>query len=110
MEKGFIVTRSGRKISVDLGEIPDDEFFPFHQSVGLYTDNTELKPVWIVELQKSKNPLCSRKAGLEFVNEIIFEHKPTKEEILYEMSASGLSRFDVVTITKGYQLDITDDE
>lgn len=101
----FVVTREGYKLPVDTSSIPDDGRYSFQQNVGLYDNSTTLKPVWIIQLQKS-NCLEQRLFELEFIKELKYEYEPTQEELLYLMSAYGLSRFDIVTIQKGYELDI----
>ena len=74
--------------------------------MGLYTDDTILKDVWILELNKIDIFKPKNAQELEFIKEIKYDHHPTKEEILWAMSAYGLSRGDVVIIRKGYELDI----
>ena len=101
----FVVTREGYRLPVDTSSIPDNRRYDFQQSVGLYDDSVILKPIWLVQLQKS-NHLEQRQFELEFIKELKYEHEPTQEELLYLMSEYGLSRFDVVTIQKGYELDI----
>lgn len=39
----FIVTESGRKITVPDYHESDEEWCPFQQTVGLYTDDTVLR-------------------------------------------------------------------
>ena len=45
----YIVTKGGHKLSVDDSSIDyENEFFPFTQNVGMYSDATVLKPVWLI--------------------------------------------------------------
>ena len=108
----FVVTNDGKKLPVDDSAIDfEKDYVPFQQTVGLYTDDTILKPVWYLTLYRTAkatlDSFYTRKAEqLEFVAEVYFDHKPTQEEILWAMSAHGLSRYDFATICEGYELDM----
>lgn len=104
----YIVTRSGHKLPVDSSSIPEDEYMSFQQNVGLYDDSTILKEVWILELNKSNRFESGRadRYELEFVKELRYDHEPTKEEILWAMSSYGCTRWDIVFVKKGYELDM----
>lgn len=102
----YLVTQNGVKLPVDDSQLDyEKDFIPFTQNVGLYTDNTVLKPVWILQLQKSPHMLKKTKpVELEFVAERAYDHPPTQEEILWAMSAHGLVQGDVATVTQGFEL------
>lgn len=102
----YVVTESGKKLPVDDSGIKDDEFLPFMQNVGLYTDDTILKDVWVLELNHRDYFANKRNFELEFVKEVRFDHEPTKEEILWAMSAYGCTRGDIAFVRKGYELDM----
>lgn len=101
----YVVTQDGQKLYVDTTNVKDDDMMPFQQTVGLYTDNTILKDVWILELNKRDFFARARDFELEFVKELYYDHEPTKEEILWAMSTYGCTRGDIVFIRKGYELD-----
>ena len=107
----FVVTKSGKKLPVDDSSIDyENEYVSFQETVGLYTDDVILKPVWILELSQY-NRLNDQEAArrgelLGFVAEVEFDHEPTAEEILYEMAARQLSRYDYAFVRKGFQLDM----
>jgi hypothetical protein len=84
----------------------ENDYIPFHQTVGLYTDDTTLQEIWILQLCKDKMGFDSRPMELELVKEIKFYHEPTKEEILWAMSEYGLTRYDVANVYKAMQLDM----
>jgi hypothetical protein len=46
------------------------------------------------------------KYELAFVKELRYEHEPTKEEILWAMSAYGCTRWDVASVKKVYELEM----
>jgi len=106
----YVVTKRGYKLPVDTSSLPDDAYEPFQQNVGLYDDSTVLKEVWILELNRKNDWNSSGdKYELEFVKELRFTHEPTKEEILWAMSAYGCSRWDVAFVKKAYELDMEHD-
>lgn len=106
----FIVTENGRRITVPDYRESDEEWCPFQQTVGLYTDDTILKDVWILELNHRDFFARKRDFELEFVKDIKFDHEPTKEEILWAMSANGCTRGDIAIVRKGVELDMDMDE
>ena len=105
----YVVTENGYKLPVDVSSIPEDDYYEsFQQTVGLYDDSTILKEVWILELNKSNALERSRRSQfeLEFIKELKYDHEPTKEEILWAMSAYGCTRWDIAFVKKGYELDM----
>lgn len=96
----YVVTRNGHKLVVDDSQLDGD--MPFQQVVGLYTDDTVLKPIWVLVGET----VDTSGHELEFKAEKIYDHEPSKEEILWFMSANGLNRYDIVYINKGYTLDM----
>lgn len=106
----YVVTESGVKLPVDDSQIGNDTYFPFHQTVGLYTDDTVLKPVWIVELNHRDFFARKKDFELNFCKEIRYDHEPTKEEILWALSAYGCTRGDIAIVRTGYELEMEDCE
>lgn len=106
----YIVTKDGYKLPVDDSSLPEDRWGSFQETVGLYTENTILNEVWIVELSHRDYFANKNKFELEFIKDLKYDHEPSKEEILWAMSAYGCSRGDIAIIRKGYELDIGDDE
>lgn len=103
----FIVTREGTRVDIDDEKFGDRDFYPMQEAVGLYSDDTILKEVWIVELNtRNYFQNTTRDFSLEFVKDIKFNHEPTKEEILWAMSAFGCSRGSIAFVRKGYELDM----
>lgn len=103
----FFVTRDGKKITIDDSQFGDRDWYPMQETVGLYSDDSILKEVWILELNRRdyfKN--SHRDFELEFVKDLKFNHEPTQEEILWAMSAFGCTRGDIVLVRKGYELDM----
>lgn len=106
----FLVTRDGKKITIDDSQFGDRDWYPMQETVGLYSDDSILKEVWILELNRRdyfKN--SHRDFELEFVKDLKFDHEPTQEEILWAMSEFGCTRGDIVFVRKGYELDMERD-
>lgn len=106
----YVVTKSGKKLPVDTSSIKNETMY-FQETVGLYSDDTILKPIWILELNKNAyyygvGDSSRKNEPLDFVAEIRFCHEPSQEEILWAMSAHGLTRYDVAIVKKGFELDI----
>lgn len=98
----FIITKNGKKINIDDKELDE---FGSHQQVGLFTDNVKLKTIWIMELNKitfdsgrGNKPIQYREDEID----IRFDHEPTENEILYNMSRYNMLNEDFVTIRKAY--------
>lgn len=105
----YVVTQNGKKLPVDDSSIDyENEYISFKQSVGLYTDDTILRDVWVLSLFRN-NELFSHKFETEFVKEYEYDHEPSKEEILWAMAANGLSRDDIAIVEKAYTLDMEGD-
>lgn len=105
----FVVTKSGQRLEVNVPKDYKDKFIPFHETVGLYTNNTILKRVWVLELNHRDYFENKKDTELEFVKEIRYDHEPTKEDILWAMSAYGCTRGDIALVRHGYELDIDGD-
>lgn len=105
----YVVTENGNKLPVDDTSIKNNDWIPFQQTVGLYDDSTILKEVWILELNKRDFFARKKDFELEFVKELYYDHEPSKEEILWAMSAYGCTCGDIVFVRKGYELDIEGD-
>lgn len=105
----YVVTENGHKLSVDTSSIPSDEIIRFQQPVGLYTSDTILNPVWILELNKRDWFANKKDFELEFVKELKYDHEPSQEEILWAMSAYGCDRGSIAFVRKGFELELTYD-
>lgn len=104
----YVITKEGHKFPVDTSSLAEEDYVSFQQNVSLYSDSTILKEIWVLELYKSNRFEASRRDQWElaFVKELRYEHEPTKEEILWAMSAYGCTRWDVASVKKAYELDM----
>jgi hypothetical protein len=105
----FIINSYGEKVNVDM------EVNRFSNNCVLYSDNAGLREVYILNLYRGKYGTYERETHeyneIDLVKQMEFWDKPpTKEEIMYEMWKTGLSRYDIATIEKGYMLDWKEQE
>ena len=110
----YVVLKNGKKLPVDTSSLNSEDQFYVGQNVGIYSEDTILKPLWILELNKSAyyrgvgDP--SRKdTPLDFIAEVRYDHEPTEEEILWAMSMYGLNMNDVAIVRKGFELDFAEE-
>lgn len=94
----FIINHKGERVHVNM------EVSRFSQTCPLYADDAELKEYFILNLYKGKRP-WNGDNECELIKQIELWKEPTKEEIMYKMWENGLSRYDFVTIERGYILD-----
>lgn len=105
----YVVTKNGKKLPVDDSSIDyGNEYVPFQSTVGLYTDNTVLRTVWILTLERSNKYDAPSASGyeLELVKKLRFDHPPSGEEVLWAMSAYGLSRGDIARVEDVCELEM----
>ncbi len=94
----FIINKRGERVQVDM------EVDWYSQNCVLYADDAGLKPCYILNLYKHHDG-----SEIELVKQVVFrDNPPDQDHIMVEMWKSGLSRFDLVTIETGYELDWSD--
>lgn len=103
----FIVTKDGKKRKVDDSDINyENDYVPFSQSVACFADDVCLKKVWSLDLYKSGDrlidPDCEVIEGSEKIAELIYDHEPSEEEILWAMCRNGLTIYDIAYVSQGY--------
>lgn len=110
----YIVLKDGHKLPVDDSLLDyENDFVPCCQNVGMYSEEVYLKPVWFMQLQKDNSfgkTGLKGKTDLEFVAEYKYDHEPSVEEMLYRLSENGLGIGDIVTVEKGFELDVEYDD
>jgi len=94
----FVINKKGERVNVDM----DVDWFS--QECVLYADDADLVEYYILNLYKV-NDMGVPNDELELVKQIKKRRLPSKDEIMYDMWANGLSRYDIVTIEKGFRLD-----
>lgn len=93
----FIVDRSGKKFQIE----GHDQKFISSKAI-VYNDEAILNDFYLLNLYRSD---MNNRANPELIKQIEYRDKPTKEQIMYELGAEGLSRYDFATIEIGYRLD-----
>lgn len=81
----YIINKEGKRIDVQL------EADWITENVTLVDDNARLVDRYLIEIYK-KN-LYEKVHESEFITEVLLEHEPTDEEILYYMVQNGVSRY-----------------
>ena len=94
----FVINKKGERVNVDM----DVDWFS--QECVLYADDADLVEYYILNLYKV-NDMGVPNDELELVKQIKKRRLTSKDEIMYDMWANGLSRYDIVTIEKGFRLD-----
>jgi len=103
----FVCTSDGRKFKL-LGTNKEDEnHSPFRfDTVSVHYDDEYVKPCWILQVQNRGDIRREEhhQIELEIVQELLYDHEPTEEDIMYAIGAYG-NRLSVVTIQKGYTIE-----
>ena len=99
-----VITKYGTELPVDTSKLDfDKEFVPCLSQVTLVSEDVYLEPVWIVYLYRNTNDHQTH-TDLEYVAEQIFNHEPSKNELIYFMDANGATPYSYyVTVEKGYR-------
>lgn len=99
-----VITKYGTELPVDTSKLDfDKEFVPCLSQVTLVSEDVYLEPVWIVYLYRNTNDHQTH-TDLEYVAEQIFNHEPSKNELIYFMAANGATPYSYyVTVEKGYR-------
>lgn len=103
-----IILKSGETLCVDDSKLDyENSYIPCIDRVTMMSDGVCLEDIWIATCQKDLRRRGVRDGNrLEFVAEEIFEHEPTREELIYFMAKSGCSMDDVVDVTQAYRLNV----
>lgn len=106
-----VIDERGRVLPVDDSCVDyENEFIPSFSNVVMVDDDVYLQSIWIVSCQKDLSRKIPRQEGLEFVNDKVYDHIPTKDELIQFMCSNGCGLCDVVSVQKGYRLMAHDDE
>ena len=99
-----VITKYGTELPVDTSKLDfDKEFVPCLSQVTLVSEDVYLEPVWIVYLYVDSNNRMNH-SNLEYVDEKIFDHEPSENELIYFMAANGATPYSYyITVEKGYR-------
>ena len=103
----YIVTKYGKKLPVDDSAIDyENEYVPGISQVVMLDEEVTLKERWLVTIQKDTHSDSNNKnERFEFVAEKLFDHEPTKEDILYFMAAWGCGIGAIANVEKVFLCD-----
>ena len=106
----YVVTRDGKKLPVDDSELDykKNDVYVYERGV-LCTEEATLKPFWLVTIMEEEdiggfyNKRNGREVNTEFVAELFYAHKPTKEDIMYALGLYGTKKCVFAIIDKCYR-------
>jgi hypothetical protein len=87
----YVIDRKGSKY-----DLPEDADFRFMQNTTVFDTDVKLVTKWVAYFNKFNHETSE----YDYVKEILFDHKPTDEELLYHMGQLGLSYNDYVEVSK----------
>lgn len=96
-----IVNKRGEKTHIDDSVLSEEMTQWLYQSVQMYPDDAELEPIWEVVVTKKHISIGEQDSVVDVQT---FNHKPTKEELIYLLAKNDCYRFGYLTVTKGYQM------
>lgn len=97
-ENGSVIRTNDRSI---VDGLSDHEKSHYYDKAVILSDDLELEPCWVATVCRQK---WGRVIEYEFVGEEIYDHEPTKEELLYLMASLEALRHSYVTVDKAWQL------
>lgn len=106
-----VIDERGRVLPVDDSTLDyENEFIPCTSNVVMVCDSVYLQDVWIATCQKDLSKKIPRQDELEFVNDKVYDHEPTKDELIQFMCSNGCALHDIVSVEKGYRLMVHEDD
>lgn len=106
-----IIDEKGRSLPVDDSSLDyENGYIPSYSNVVMVCDDVYLQDAWIVTCQKDLSKKITRQDELEFVNDKVYDHEPTKDELIQFMCSNGCGLYDIVSVEKGYRLVVREDE
>lgn len=100
-----IIDEKGRSLPVDDSSLDyENEYIPSCSNVVMVCDSVYLQDIWIATCQKDLSKKIPRQDELEFVNDKVYDHEPTKDELIQFMCSNGCGLYDIVSVEKGYRL------
>ena len=106
----YIVTKNGKKLPVDDSSIDyENDYIPMLDSVTMVSAQTEVRKYYLLTL--CDKPWDSRSTEpANVITEVIFDHYPTKEEILFNFAKYNIGiKFGYAQVNEIYQYGCWDD-
>ena len=106
-----VIDERGRVLPVDDSSLNyENEFIPCVSNVVMIADDVYLQDIWIATCQRDLSRRVPYQKDIEFVKDKIYDHEPTKDELIQFMCANECGLYDIVSVEKGYRLMVDDDE
>lgn len=95
----LVVNRHGNKFTLPDDLIPEENKEWTYNETYLIPEDTELEECWVVQVcQKGFN-----EEHYNFVGEELFDHEPSKDEIIYVMCKNNALRCSYAEVFKCYR-------
>lgn len=101
-----LIDERGNKINIPNEQIPEPMKEWLYSSVQMLPDDAKLEKCWVAVLNKQQ---WGTKTTYEYITEEVYDHQPTKEELLWLMVKNNALRFSYVEISECYRLHEEDD-
>lgn len=107
-----VIDERGRVLPVDDSSLDyEHEYVASFSNAVLISDGVYLQDIWIATCQKDhRKNVFDRRDEIEFVKDRVYDHEPTKDELIQFMCANGCGLCDLVSVEKGYRLMVDNDE
>lgn len=107
-----VIDERGRVLPVDDSSINyKHEYVAAFSNVVMISDRAYLQDIWIATCQKDhRKNVFDPRDELEFVKDKVYDHEPTKDELIQFMCANECGLYDIVSVQKGYRLMMQNDE
>ena len=87
-----------KKVKVEV-PIAEDEWLPTRSTVTLFDSEVGLVDIWLVNFYQHFG-YDSKDFTLKYVDDKLYDHEPTDDDIMSDMGRLGLSRNDCVDIQR----------
>lgn len=105
-----VIDERGHVLPVDDTSIDyENEFIPYMSNVVMVADNVYLQDIWIATCQRDLSRRVPYQKDIEFVKDKVYDHEPTKDELIQFMCANECGLYDLVSVEKAYRLMADDD-
>ena len=104
----LFINEMGKYFHVPNDYIPEENREWCFNKSFMFHDEVDLEECWAVEICKEN--IHERHNPYEYVGEKIFDHEPTKEEILWVMGKFDAVRFSYARVSKVLRYKEPDDE
>lgn len=99
----YIVNEYGAKVHLPDETLPESMTQWAYANIKMVEDDTELEECWVAQVNKKPWPPTNKDAA-EFVGERVYDHSPTKEELIWLMCEYDALRYSYVSVVPSWRL------